>query len=45
MIEQCLYYANSDFKKMITSAGGQWNDNKHRPLVCMLKSRENENLY
>lgn len=45
MIEKGLYYANSDFARMIKSVGGQWNDIKHRPIVCLIKSTENENLY
>lgn len=24
---------------------GTWNDTKHRPIVCLIKSSENENLY
>lgn len=45
MIEQGLYYASSDFKKMIQSVGGSWNDTKRRPVVCMMKSIDNPNLY
>lgn len=41
MIEQGLYYATTDFKKMIQSVGGTWNDTKHRPIVCLVKSAEN----
>lgn len=45
MIERGLYYANSDFTDMIKSVGGQWNDTKHRPIVCLIKSTENDSLY
>lgn len=45
MIEQGLYYATTDFQKMIQSVGGTWNDTKHRPIVCLVKSAENERLY
>ncbi len=45
MIEQGLYYATTDFKKMIQSVGGTWNDTKHRPIVCLVKAAENEHLY
>lgn len=45
MIERGLYYATSSFQKMIQSAGGTWNDTKHRPIVCLIKSREHNRLY
>lgn len=45
MIERGLYYATPDFAQMIRSVGGSWNDTKHRPLVCLVKSNENEHLY
>jgi hypothetical protein len=45
MIERGLYYTKPDFSKMIKSAGGEWNDVKHRPIVCLIKSSENDNLY
>lgn len=25
--------------------GGTWNDTKHRPIVCLIKSKEHEGLY
>lgn len=42
MIDRELYYANSDFADMIKSVGGQWNDTKHRPIVCLIKSTEDQ---
>ena len=45
MIERGLYYANTDFSNMIKSIGGEWNDTKHRPIVCLIKSSENDKLY
>lgn len=30
---------------MIRSVGGTWNDTKRRPIVCLIKSDENPNLY
>lgn len=45
MIERGLYYANSDFSDMIRSLGGQWEDTKHRPIVCLIKSSEHDDLY
>ena len=45
MIERGLYYTNADFQKMIQSVGGEWNDTKHRPIVCLIKSSEDSQLY
>ena len=45
MIERGLYYANTAFSEMIHSLGGEWNDTKHRPIVCLIKSAENDSLY
>ena len=45
MIERGLYYANTAFSEMIRSLGGEWNDTKHRPIVCLIKSAENDSLY
>ena len=45
MIERGLYYATSDFTELIKSVGGEWNDPKHRPIVCLVKSTENADLY
>ena len=45
MIERGLYYATTDFALMINSVGGTWNDTKHRPIVCLIRSSENDNLY
>ena len=45
MIERGLYYAKSEFGELIRSIGGTWNDTKHRPIVCLVKSSEHEGLY
>lgn len=45
MIERGLYYATPDFQQLVQSVGGVWNDTKHRPIVCLIKSSENDNLY
>lgn len=45
MIERGLYYARSDFQKMIQTVGGEWNDSKHRPIVCLLRSTEDADLF
>lgn len=45
MVERGLYYTTADFGLMIQSVGGTWNDTKHRPVVCLIKSSESANLY
>ncbi len=45
MIEKGLYYATDNFATMIRSVGGEWNDPKHRPMVCLIKANENDHLY
>ena len=45
MIERGLYYASPEFAEMVRSAGGTWNDTKHRPIVCLIKSSEDNDLY
>ena len=45
MIECGMYYPTSEFAKMIKEIGGVWNDVKYRPLVCLIRSSENPNLY
>lgn len=45
MVERGLYYASTAFSEMIRSLGGEWNDKKHRPIVCLIKSSEHNNLY
>lgn len=45
MIERGRYYATPEFATMIKQVGGVWNDTKHRPIVCLIKSSEDENLY
>lgn len=45
MIERGIYYSTQEFSELIRSLGGEWNDTKHRPLVCLIKSSENDNLY
>lgn len=45
MIERGLYYASAELGELIRSLGGAWNDTKHRPIVCLVKSSECEGLY
>lgn len=45
MKERGLYYATPELAQMIQSAGGIWNDTKHRPIVCLVKSSEHSDIY
>lgn len=45
MIECGMYYPAPEFADMIRAVGGVWNDTKHRPLVCLVRSSEHPNLY
>ena len=45
MIEHGMYFGKETFYELIRSSGGEWNDSKERPLVCMIKSIETEGLY
>lgn len=45
MIERGLYYASNSFAEMVRRVGGEWNDTKHRPIVCLIKSKESDNIY
>ena len=43
--EQGIYFPTSDFKDVIQKCGGQWNDKKERPLLCLIRSIEDPRLY
>ena len=45
MIEHGLYYADPKFSTLVRATGGEWNDVKHRPIVCLVKSSEHDDLY
>ena len=45
MIEYALYFGKKEFYDIIRNVGGVWNDSKERPLVCLLKLSENDNIY
>lgn len=40
MIQNGMYFGKEIFYEMIRSLGGQWNDSKERPLVCLVKTVE-----
>ena len=45
MLEHGMYFGKQEFYDTIRKIGGTWNDSKDRPLICLLKSLENEHLY
>lgn len=45
MIQNGMYYMTDSFKELVRSLGGEWNDQKKRPIVCLLQSTENPDLY
>lgn len=45
MVEHAIYFGKNSFYELIRSVGGQWNDSKERPIVCLLKLSENDKLY
>lgn len=45
MIEHALYFGKKEFYDIIRNVGGVWNDSKERPLVCLLKLSESDNVY
>lgn len=45
MQKNTIYFGDEKFYSLIKSIGGVWNDTKERPIVCLLKLSENDNLY
>ena len=45
MKEHTIYFAKNEFYDFIRSCGGQWNDSKQRPIVCLIKSVEYADIY
>ena len=45
MIEHGMYFGKSEFYQIIRDNGGSWNDSKERPIICLIKSTECDNLY
>lgn len=45
MEEYSIYYGKSQFYDVIRSIGGEWNDSKERPIVCLIKLSENDKVY
>lgn len=45
MNQNGMYYITEEFKQLVINLGGEWNDKKKRPIVCLIKSRELPDLY
>lgn len=45
MIEHGMFFGKSEFYQIIRDNGGSWNDSKERPIICLIKSTECDNLY
>lgn len=45
MVQNGLYYASRNLSQLVKSVGGEWNDTKHRPIVCLLPVSENPNIF
>lgn len=45
MQDNAVYFGKNDFYNIIKRIGGQWNDSKERPIVCLMKLSENDNIY
>jgi hypothetical protein len=45
MIQNGMYYVTDEYKELVKSIGGQWNDTKKRPMACVLQSTENPDIF
>lgn len=45
MIENTIYFGKDIFYDVIRSVGGVWTDTKQRPIVCLIKLPEDEDIY
>lgn len=44
MKEYSMYFLKNEFYETIRSVGGEWNDTKERPVICLLKI-DNSDIY
>ena len=40
-----MYFGKNEFYQIIRDNGGVWNDSKERPIICLMKSVECNDLY
>ena len=45
MEQKAMYFAKNEIYEKIRNSGGQWNDSKERPIVCLIESKEIKGLY
>lgn len=45
MDKGAIYFGKSEFYEIIRNVGGQWNDSKERPIVCLIKLSKNDPIY
>ena len=45
MEEHAIYFGKNSYYSIIRSIGGQWNDSKERPIVCLIRLSENDKIY
>lgn len=45
MKEKSIYFAQKDIYEKIRNAGGEWNDKKDRPIICLIESIEKKGLF
>ena len=44
MIENGLYYIDDSFFDIVRSLGGEWKDTKQRPVICLIKIEESDDI-
>ncbi len=44
MQENAVYFGKSDFYNLVRILGGKWADSKERPVVCLMKLSENDDI-
>ena len=44
MEEHGMYFGKNEFYQIIRNNGGVWNDSKERPIICLMKSVEYNDL-
>lgn len=45
MVEHGVYYASAAYGELVRALGGAFADSKHRPIVCLVESKEQPGLY
>lgn len=44
MKENGIYFGKESFYQLVRDIGEVWNDSKERPIICLIKSTENEHF-